>query len=208
MKNLLKATILLLIVMYASIISVYAAETNVTLRPSSSNVKVGETVSIDVVVSSATGIEALDSTLKYDTNKLELVNTSVDKDFKDVSGKNEKTGDYKLSFLYDKTEKITEVTIVKLDFKVLDTAKVDDVLKVTLSDIDVNDSDDEWIDVADKEAQLKIIKSVATEPEKDNTQSDKEHEHAGLEDYTFAIIAGAVIIAVISYIKYKKYGNI
>ena len=44
--------------------------------------------------------------------------------------------------------------------------------------------------------------------DKDNTQADKNHEHAGLEDYTFAIIVVVALTAYVSYIKYKQYRNI
>lgn len=221
MKKYLKITILTIIIMLISYANVYAGNATVTLTPSKTEVKVGDTFSVTLLVKCETGIEALDSTLQYDKTKLELTDTTVDKNFADISGANASTGAYKLSFLWNSENDATkEVELVKLNFKVLDNVKANDSISISLSDIQLNDSDDKWIDIASQETTIKVVESQSKPNEntntpggnhnenKDNTQYNNVISYAGLQDYTFAVIAGIVLIASIAYAKYKQYKNI
>lgn len=234
-----KITLLALIILLLSFTKVYAESAEATLTPDKTEVKAGDTVTVTMLVKCATGIEALDSTLKYDKKQLELTNTTVDKSFKDLSGENASTGEYKLSFLFDGNEAPKQVEMVKLSFKVLDDVKANDTINVALSNIQVNDSDDKWMEIENQSTTLKVVaKSTEENPNENtaggdnttgnntaednttgnntvednttgnNTKSDKPLSYAGLENYTFAIIAITVLVAVVAYAKYKQYKNI
>lgn len=239
MKKYLKITILVIMVMLISFANVYAADyadtpttekANVILNPSKSSVKIGETFTVSMLVKCETGVCDFDGVLKYDKTQIELVGTTANKNFSDISEENAQK-DYQLSFLQKAGEAPKEATLVTLEFKVLDNVKVDDKINISVQEIELNDSNDNWIDIANSQTTVTVAKDQETpKPDdgntvkpgntndentikpgtnnKDNTQANKVINYAGLGNYVFAIIAAVILIASISYIKYKQYKNI
>lgn len=162
MKKIIKIASLVVIFVLSVTINVYAAEPNaeVTLTPSATTAKVGETVTITVSAKCATKIEGIDSTLSWDNTKLELTNQDslAANGFISMSGADDSTGKFKLSVLYGGSgETPTEAAFATLTFKVLDGAVANEKLTVALSEVEVGDSNDDWFEVNVQNVEITIV---------------------------------------------------
>lgn len=184
MRKYIKILLLSLIFILASILNVYAADVNtesganITATADKTDVKVGNTVTINLLANCSSGIEGIDSTLEYDKTKLELQSVNVGSKFSNMSGTDDATGKYKLTVISNSTESLTSETFATLTFKVLETAKKDEKLTITLSEIELGDSNDEWKTIADKNVTL----TVKEETEKPGTENPSESEKPGTEE--------------------------
>ncbi len=158
MKKLKKIALLVVILMLSTILNVYAAGTaQITVTPSVTEVKAGDTFTITLAAKCETGIEGIEATLVYDKTKLKLTEKAAE-GFTSMSGEVLETGEYKVSILFtDTTDAPTEANFATLTFEALDTVATDEVLTVKLTEIEVGDSDDEWIKVEDKEVALTVV---------------------------------------------------
>lgn len=236
MKKYLRITILAIILILASTLNVYAVENNITLRTSATEVKVGDTLEIVIAMKCEEDFQGLTGFLEWDKTKLELEGVANGKDFKDLNAENSE-GEYVVSILTNTASSITEGNLQTLKFKILDEVKEGESLNVTLSDINfkvgedkatvenqtatvkvvansegINGDDDP--DNTDEPGNTeKPSDNPATEnndklqENPDDTQANKDINDTGLRDHTFAIITGIVLVAIISYIKYRQYKN-
>lgn len=229
MKKHIKIIILAIVLVLVATLNVYAAENSITLKSNATKVKAGDTLEIVISMKCEEDFQGLTGVLEWDKTKLELEGVANGKDFKDLNAENSE-GEYVVSILTNTASSITEGNLQTLKFKVLDGVKEGENLNVTLSEINFKVGEDK----ATVENQTATVKVVANSdnpnnpenpanpenPEnpanknnnkvvenKDNTQANKNINYTGLEDYTFAIIAGIVLIATISYIKYRQYRN-
>ena len=121
-----------------------------------------------------------------------------------------------------------EADIAKLEFEVLDGAKVDDILSVKLTDIQLIDSELTGTEVEDKEVQIKVIEEETpggntntntpsgntntpggnTNTPGQNNNAGGDYPYAGTGNIAFIIISVVTIIAIAMYIKIKKYRDI
>lgn len=158
MKKICKITIIGIIYILISISHVYAATAEIVVKASSTDVKIGDIVTITVSVKNQAGIEGIDSILQYDKSKLKLTNSSeitTDK-FLNLSGEDEKTGYYRLTLLSNTTQSIlAETEVATLKFEILKGCSENEIIKI--SEIVLVDSNDNLIDIEDKEIQLNIL---------------------------------------------------
>jgi len=97
--------------------------------------------------------------LKYDETKLKLINEEeiANMGFTSMSGKDEVTGEFKLSVLYTGTEDVpTDAEFAKLKFEVLNKAKKDKDLNIEIEQIEIGDSKGNWAKVEDKLINLTV----------------------------------------------------
>ncbi len=226
MRKYLKITILAIVLALLATLNVYAAENNITLDPSATEVKAGDTFEVVISMKCEEDFQGLTGVLEYDKTKLELEGVTNGKNFKDLNAENSE-GEYVVSILTNTASPITEGDLQTLKFKVLDEVKEGESLNVTLSGINFKVGEDK-VTVEDQVATVKVVVNATGTDEKDNpddtekpdntagentnkpvdnTQANKDINYTGLEDYTFAIIAGIVLVAFISYIKYRQYKN-
>lgn len=249
MKKSLKITLLVMIILLLSFTKVQAGNASITLTPSKTEAKAGETITVKILVKCETGIDAMDSTLKYNKQQLKLGTNTVNGSYQNISGENASTGEYKLSFLYNDQESPKEVEIVELSFEVLEDVNAGDTIEISLSDIQINDSENKWIEIGSQSTTVKVVSATSggeqngntpsggeqngntssggnqdgntpsggeqngntpsgNNTNKDNTTSKDPLTYAGLETYTFVIIAGVILVATVAYSKYKQYKNI
>lgn len=158
MKKISKIVIIGIMYMLISILHVYGANVEISVNASSTDVKIGDTVTITVSLKSETGIEGIDSILQYDKSKLKLTNSSeiATKEFISLSGEDEKTGDFRMTLLKNTTQDIlTESDVAILKFEVLEKCSKSEIINI--SEIALVDSNENLIDLEDKEIKLNII---------------------------------------------------
>lgn len=158
MKKINKITIIGIIYILISIIHVYASTTEIITKASSTDLKIGDIVTITVSVKSEVGIEAIDSILQYDKSRLKLINSgeNITDKLIDLSGEEEETGNYRMTFLNNTTQEVlTELDVAVLKFEVLNGSSR--IETINLSKIALVDSNDNLINIEDKEIKLNII---------------------------------------------------
>lgn len=158
MKKISKIAIIVAICMLILISHVYAATAEIVTKVSSSDVKIGDIVTIVVSAKSEEGIEGIDSILQYDKTKLKLINTGeiATEKFISLSGENEKTGEYKMTLLRNTNQDIlTETDVATLKFEILKECSKSETIKI--SEIALVDSNENLINIEDKEIKLNII---------------------------------------------------
>jgi len=227
MKMLKRIALIAIICILAVTLNVYAGVTEVILNASSTEVKVGETVTITLSAKNGTGIEGIDSVLDYDKTKLELTNASTlaAENFMSMSDTNDSTGKFQLSLMYTGAGNAPQqAEVAKLTFKVLDGAQTNETLTIKLSDIELGGSDDDWTTVADQTVTIKALRDEEQTPGdedqgtgdgtqtpddgKDDTTADDNYGYAGLEDYALVLILGGIVLVVTLYKKSNKYKDI
>lgn len=240
MKICKKIVLLLIIFVLSSTLNVFAdnGATNAEVRftTTTKELKVGETVEITLVAKCETGISGLDSTLSWDKTKLELTNQSQ-LESTTMSGVDESTGKFKLS-VFASTETSDEVELVKVSFKVLETATPGEELNIALSDIELYDNNVDTVNIEDKTVTLTVAdketpkdddeenppkdddeetpsKDDDEEQQKDDdkkkedtTEADKEINHAGIEEVIPIVIVAIALVTIALYVKSKKYNGI
>ena len=114
---------------------VNAASGSASLNASNTSVKPGETFTITISAKSNDGINGIDTTYSYDTDKLELVSENVANNKWVSMGSNSA-----VQVICNTTSKVTSDNIYILTFKVKNNAAAGTTAKVSTSDIKV-DSD-------------------------------------------------------------------
>ena len=155
--------------MLANIMTCYAAvEPTAVLNADKTEVKAGETFTVTLSATCEDGINGIDTTYTYDTEKLELVSANVaSSDFASLGTDNQ------ITVICNSTESITSADIYVLTFKVKDGVEVDSTAKVSVSEITL-DSDaatDSQHTIATQEVTI-TVKSDTTDPE---TPTDPEN---------------------------------
>ena len=154
-KPIIKITLLMVVMLIIIAIStvVKAAEPSVSLRASKTEVKVGETFTVDVTAKFDEGLEGFDSILKYNGSKIQFINSS---DITEATGGmsefiNNENGLECFSLTRFFTSG-TEKNVATLQFKVLDGVEPGETIEIILTDINVNDND-----VSNKNIGIKVV---------------------------------------------------
>ena len=179
MKICKKIALITIMFILLATLNVYAGIVEVTSTVSSTEVKVGDTVTVTLLAKFATGIEGIDATLEYDNTKLKLTNESAlaASNFTSMSGTNDATGEFKLSVLYTGSGAApTEATFATLSFEVLDTVTVNEKLDIKLSGIEIGDSEDNWVELDDIVTTLTVVEE-GTICEHNYEMKHDENEH-------------------------------
>ena len=174
MKRYLKIIMLVLILMFISTVKIYSADysadntSTVTLKMNPSTAKIGDNIEVTISAKVPNELEAIDTVLEYDANKLKLVEYEVNEHFQDLSGKDEETEKMQLSLVYgtltSPSKGPAEAELVKFEFKVLDKAVVGEELSIKLSELSVFDFNlGEVIKKENKEEKVKIIENEPVE---------------------------------------------
>lgn len=198
MRKKFKIILLSLVLLIVGGLKIYAATgtAELTINTSKTEAKVDETVTFNVVVNCETGIEGFDATLEYDDSKLELQNVNVDNKFSNMSGKDEATGEYKLTVILNTVETVTQAKVATIDFKVLESAKVGDKITVKISDIEVGDAEEEWFQLEDENATIEVVELInegnkpgdeepgngENKPSTEGEKTDEDESKPGTED--------------------------
>ena len=224
MKLFKKIVLMVIVFLLCLTMKAYAGVTEVNLKTSSTEVKLGEKVTVTVSAVRGNGIEGFDAVLEYDKTKLKLTNEGslAGENYSSLSGTDDLTGEFRVSLMYiGSGDGPAEADIAKLEFEVLDGAKVDDILSVKLTDIQLIDSELTGTEVEDKEVQIKVIKeetpggntntntpSGNTNTPGQNNNASGDYPYAGTGNIAFIIISVVTIIAIAMYLKIKKYRDI
>lgn len=129
------AIIMILNIILFSMNMVNAATGNVSLNSSNTSVKPGGTFTVTIAANCDSGINGIDTTYSYDTDKLELVSADVTSNNWVSLGANNA-----IQVICNTTSKVTSDNIYTLTFKVKDNATAGTTATVKTTDIKV-DSD-------------------------------------------------------------------
>lgn len=160
MKKQIKILLLSIVLVLISTLTVNAADATATLSLDNSEVENGDTFTVTLNVACEEGINGLEGTVSYDKENLELVSIDVG----DSNWSNLGEG-LEIAILHAKSGTIKSADILKITFKVKDTAEVGTTAKVTLSDM-LLDSDAAVN--SSKEIGTKEIEVTITEEELEN----------------------------------------
>lgn len=177
-KRILFLVIIFVIYTTSGVFAEASGTADVILEPSSTSLKVGETVTITVSANCENGVEGVNITLEYDKTKLEFTNVNeVIQETGNMSGFEGagNNGKFKLSAVCSTTETQKETKVATLKFKVLGTATVDEILSVKLSEIEVYDSNLDTFTMEDKVVTLKVVASE----EENNPGGGEQNPEAG-----------------------------
>ena len=190
MKILKKIVLITMVLLMLSTLKVYAVDypdtpilvdAEVTMTPSSTTVKAGDTVTITISAKYEKGVEGVDATLEYDKTKLEMTGLeplNYYLSFSDTNG-NDAAGGFQFSVMYGdfgapvETPKEAEIAIIS--FKVLDTVVDKEEIMVKLSGIEIIDPDVNDITAEDEQTILTVIgeqKPEGDNPEGGNPEGD------------------------------------
>lgn len=162
MKRKLMIIVFTMLFILANIITCYAAtEPTVTLQADKTEVKAGENFTVTLSATCEDGINGIDTTYTYDTERLELVSANV------ASSKFSSLGiDNQITVICNSSESITSSDIYVLTFKVKDGIEVGSTAIVSISEtmIDSDAATDSQHTVAAQEVTI-TIKSDAADSE-------------------------------------------
>lgn len=179
MKNCKKIALLAILFILSMALNVYAADYTgdvaaaVTVTQSATTAKIGETVTVIIVARCEEGIEGFDGVLTWNATKLELTNAAEVIEstggLSDFSG--ETTGEFLLTKMASSSTK-DELNVATLNFKVLDEVEVNEKIEVVLSEIEVGDSNENYITLEDQTIEITVIDDETIED--DDTPGDEE----------------------------------
>lgn len=174
MKNKLITFAIIFMVILANLGIVQAATTaTATLKTNKDKVKPGDTFTVTLSVACEDGINGIDTTYSYDTDKLELVSASV----KDSTNWSSLGADNQITVICNSTSKITTADIYVLTFKVKDSVATGTTANISTTDILV-DSDA----ATNSEKTVKALKvSITAEKESSNNGNESTGEGTGTE---------------------------
>lgn len=228
--KILKKTITIAIILVLCItLKIYAGRIEAKLTANSTNVKVGETVTVTLSGYHGNGVEGFNGALKYDGTKLKLINEEqlATTNYTNASGIDELTKDFMLTVMYGGSGKgPVEANLAQLKFEILDGAKANDVLNIKLTKANLMDSNDNENELDDIEINLKVVEeqkkpegntntntpgentNTNTPGGNTNTNTPGDYPYAGFENYMPIIIFVVAIIAIAVYVKTNKYRDI
>lgn len=174
MKKKLITFAIIIMVILANLSIVQAATTaTATLKTNKDKVKPGDTFTVTLSVACEDGINGIDTTYSYDTDKLELVSANV----KDSANWSSLGSDKQITVISNSTSKIKTADVYVLTFKLKDTVANGTTASISTTDILV-DSDA----ATDSEKTVKALKvSVTAEAESSNNGNQSTGEGTGTE---------------------------
>lgn len=163
--------IAILITLLASIS--FAASGTVEFKPSTTEVKKGETFTVTLSATSEDGINGIDTKYTYDSEKLELVNEKV----ADSSNWSNMGTSPDITIICSSTQSIKNADIYILTFKVKDNVSSGSTIKIETTKIllDTDAQTDSEVDIPSKKIEI-IVKEV---PEENPNQNNKPSNDAG-----------------------------
>lgn len=169
---------MMLLLILTNCITVYGATTSsVTLQANKTEIKAGETFDVVVKVKSPDGINGIDTTYTYDTEKLELEKSAItDTNFVDLSG-----GVAGTITLMGNATTVTDTNIYTLTFKVKDGVATNSTATVTLGKTYLStfaQSDSEHT-IAEQSITIKVIEEITPPPVGD---TECEHTYGNYTD--------------------------
>lgn len=166
---------MIIMVILANLSIVQAATTaTATLATNKEKVKPGDTFTVTLSVTCEDGINGIDTTYSYDTDKLELVSASV----KDSANWSSLGSDNQITVICNSTSKITTADIYVLTFKLKDNVATGTTASISTTDILV-DSDA----ATDSEKTVKALKvTITAETESSNEGNQSTGEGTGTEN--------------------------
>lgn len=184
MEKCKKIIVLLVMFMLVMSINVYATDSSkstaeITLTPSKTTVEVGETITVTISAKSETEIAGIAGILNWDKSKLEFTNSSdiANEGFESASGQDAVTGEYEL-YLYGYSFP-KQSDVATLSFKVLETAGVDEILNIKLSNLVLTDANVEDTDINDKEVALTVAQAKKDDESNKGNDDSTEKEPSG-----------------------------
>lgn len=207
----------------ASCITVYAGAHSVTLVTGKTEVKAGETFTVQLKVATPDGINGMVTSYSYDTEKLELVSKRLlDSNFTELgsTSANEIVLMFTPANLSNFT-KVTETNIYEFTFKVKEGATVGSTATITvgetqLSTLATSNADHK---IPGDEIAITVAQAVTPDPDPEpdtpggenpdpEDPDTPDYPYAGLEDYALILVLGAIIVAVVLYKKTNKMRDI
>lgn len=162
-KKIALIMMLMMTIVISSTINVYAGLAEITLKASSTEVHVGDKVTISFNAKCGLGVQGIDGVLKYDKTKLKLLTEegkAAGTGYMDCSGVDGQSGEYKLSVIYNGSDEAPkETNFATLEFEVLSAANVNDNLTIKLTDIEFGDSLEDWGTLEDSAVTIKVVKT-------------------------------------------------
>ena len=173
-KKLIIITIISILVLLNLSIVQAATTATATLSTNKEKVKPGDTFTVTLSVKCEDGINGIDTTYSYDTDKLELVSASL----KDSTNWSNLGSDNQVTVICNSTSKITTADIYVLTFKLKDSVTTGTTANISTTDILV-DSDA----ATGSEQTVKALKvSVTAEKESSNQGNQSTGEGTGTEN--------------------------
>ena len=238
MKYLTRISIVICVICLLFTLTIYAAETSVNISSRVSECKVNNTFDVVISFECEEDFKGLTGNLEYDKTKLKLEKATSEGYFKELNGENSQgkyVVSVLNNVNASENMTITDGQCQTITFKVLEEAKNGETLTIKLSDIQIKTGETKET-IEEKATTVKIVSETENpadkDPEEDNPSDGKpegdkptggennpnggtneeqkppKHENAGLEDYTFVFIVVVAFMALVSFIKYKKYRNI
>lgn len=164
----------------ANIITCYAAtEPTVTLQADKTEIKAGETFTVTLSATCEDGINGIDTTYTYDTEKLELVSANVaSSDFASLGTDNQ------ITVICNSTESITSADIYVLTFKVRDGVAADSTATVSISEtiLDSDAATDSQHIIATQEVTITVASAEENPGEENPGEENPGEENPGEEN--------------------------
>lgn len=222
--KIITAIIIAILIMLLASIS-FAASGTVEFKPSTTEVKKGDTFTVTLSATSEDGINGIDTKYTYDSEKLELVNEKV----VDTSNWSNMGTSPDITIICNSTQSIKNADIYIITFKVKDNVTSGSSIKVETTKIllDTDAQTDSEVEIPSKKIEI-TVKEVpkdnpnpsnkpSNESENNNSKTTTESEPAKSDSTTaierlpqtggnYVMITIFIIIAIVlSVIFYKKY---
>lgn len=162
MKVMNKIILLMVSIVLLSISVVYGASANVTLKSDKEEISVGDIVELKLNVNCEDGVSAIVANIDYDKTALTLEKLELADGWMNF-GTNEK-----LEILINKAEKITELDVCKITFKVGENFK-EGTTKISVTGIQVSDVSGNS-NVIDNQEKILKAKNVAEDDDGNNKE--------------------------------------
>ena len=170
-KLIIMGMIFLLIIV--NTVGSYAAGTTVQLQADKAEVKAGETFTVTLKATCEEGINGIDTTYTYDTDKLELVSANVaSSDFSSLGVDNQ------ITVICNSATSITSADIYVLTFKVKDGVTANSTAKISIAEtlLDSYSATDSENTIAAQEISVTIVEDETGDPNPPVTPPTEEPE--------------------------------
>lgn len=150
----------------------FAATGTVEFKPSTSQVKKGDTFTVTLSAQSDDGINGVDTKYTYNSEELELVSGNLADSTKWTSlGSGQD-----ITVISNSEQSVKNANLYVLTFKVKDNVSVGDVLKVETNEIllDTDAQENSEVNIGAKKAEVTVIESSSEEPKQDEPSKQEE----------------------------------
>ena len=204
MKKLSICILVFSILCLLNVTNVFAVETSAKLKIDKTSVKPGDTVVVTIEANSDEGVSYVGTKINYDSKVLTLEKITPNAKWSNMGIDNQ------LDLFSNSTEKMTNVDVCTITFKVKEDIK-DESTVISTSEFSISDILNKEYKASASQETIKIETEQTPdepqkdEPKKDDTTADKKIDKAGLE---FITIPGIALVTILAIVSYKKYKNI